>query len=267
MAQVVCSCTPQWFVRLGLASRRRDLKVALACLLFHCIFFPLVVGRPSLWLGFLAPRPCGYVDWSRQFCPSLPDLLSASIRCPAESRTLSLRRVSRWPLLAHQSRHRCSRPLQLWAPRLARRFLCRNLNHNDAHLKQLMGSSHGNSLARCWERSAAQLVSAARRFHPAGPTRSWSWWRRVSSQLPPRTHVQHDLTSLLTCFRSLRQWLRACLLQRCRAYAPAGTRLTLRRAPAPTSVSLPAPTVQEKSGTAFSTPLASTFLQSTSYSS
>ena len=91
--------------------------------------------------------------------------------------------VSRRPLLAHQSRHCCSRPpLQLWAPVLARRLRCRNVHHTDAPLNQLVGPSHENSLALSWERSAAEPPSADRRFllspgcSPCSPW-SWSWWR------------------------------------------------------------------------------------------
>ena len=101
-------------------------------------------------LGFSAPRPCGRVGWkpfplhlqssvvvARAFVfpfrcgvlrclhverqrfalsAALPDLPSAWTRSPAESRTLSLRRVSRRPVLPHQSwQRRCRPPLQLWA--------------------------------------------------------------------------------------------------------------------------------------------------------
>ena len=150
---------------------------------------PGVVCRPSLWLVLWARRNCGCVGWpffplhsqssvvmDRAFvfpfrfgvvevsscrapticprsahpCPSLPDLPSASTRPPAESRTFSLRRVSQRLVLTHHF-------IQ------ARRLRCRSVHDTDAPLKQLVGLSHENSLARC-ERSGAQPPSAARRF-------------------------------------------------------------------------------------------------------
>ena len=125
-------------------------------------------------LGFSAPRPCGRVGWkpfplhlqssvvvARAFVfpfrcgvlrclhverqrfalsAALPDLPSAWTRSPAESRTLSLRRVSRRPVLSHQPRQRRCRP-PLWASVLARRLRYRNVHHTDALLNQLMGRS------------------------------------------------------------------------------------------------------------------------------
>ena len=204
---VVVAC-PLRRPRLDLASRSPDLAVVLAGRFFRRTLNLLWLWLETvLHLSALELLRCLHVERlctrSAQPCPSLPDLPRASTRSPTESKTSSLRRVSRRPLLAHQSRHGCSRPLlQQWAPVLARRLCCRNVHHTDAPLNQLVGPSHETSLAQCWERSAAQPPSCCPPLLPrvlaahwlldfsshCSPW-CWSWRRWAFSQLPPRAQV------------------------------------------------------------------------------
>ena len=124
---MICSRAPQWFVRLGLASRRPDPVVVLAGRFFHCTFSLLWVWpEPLLHLCAVDLLRCLHVE-RQQFAlaqrspsASSPDQPNASTRSPAESRTFLVSAASRRPVLPNQSRHRCSRPpLQLWAPAYA----------------------------------------------------------------------------------------------------------------------------------------------------
>ena len=56
--QVICCCTPQWFLRLGLASQRPDLVVVLAGWSPVVVACPL--ARPRLGLASRRSRLCGY---------------------------------------------------------------------------------------------------------------------------------------------------------------------------------------------------------------
>ena len=192
--------------RLGLASRRPDLVVVLAGSPFHCTCSLLwLYLEPLFSLSVVELLRCLHVERQRfALSAALPDLPSAWT--PPESRTLSLRRVSRRPVLSHQSRQRrCRPPLQLWAPLLARRLRCRNVHHTDALLNQLMGRS----------RTLWRVIGSGQRFSlqvlPSTSNDSFCslWFFDCSSpparglgrdgaglwsQLPPRAQV-HPLSS------------------------------------------------------------------------
>ena len=143
---MICSGKPPWFVRPGLASRRPVFVVALAGSPFHGICsLLLVVARAFVFLF-----RCGVAEVSSRRASTIctrsaqpcPICRAHGHRLQQKSRTLSLRRFSRRPVLSHQPRQRrCRPPLQLWAPPLSRRLRCRNVHHTDALLNQLMGRS------------------------------------------------------------------------------------------------------------------------------
>ena len=91
-AHVICSCKPQWFVWLGLASRRPDLVVVFADRSFHCTDSLLWLWLDPLFSlsaeEFFEVSPCRAPTnciRAAQPCPHLPDL-STSTRSLAESR-------------------------------------------------------------------------------------------------------------------------------------------------------------------------------------
>ena len=230
-------------------------------------------------LGFSAPRPCGRVGWkpfplhlqssvvvARAFVfpfrcgvlrclhverqrfalsAALPDLPSAWTRSPAESRTLSLRRVSRRPVLSHQPRQRRCRP-PLWASVLARRLRYRNVHHTDALLNQLMGRSRTLwPVVGSGQRLSLQVLPSTShdyfcslwffdcRSPPArGLGRDGAG---LLSQLPPPSPSS---PALLFCRRGLRHCLARVLSG---VASPAVARLALPRASAPTSVTAKPP--------------------------
>ena len=208
------SCAPHWIVRLGSASRCPDLVVVLAgssTPVFDESLTPTDAPYPYLKTGLVTVFPFQrfmdhtFLLWScANRWHSLSAALSQFARLAEHTDTLSSgvqdvvasAGCCSWP------------PLQLWARRFARRFLCRNVHHHNAPLNQLAVPSRQNSVTRCLKRSAALPFSAARRFplslwssllprpqlslqaQPVGP-----WWRRDISQPPPRAHVHLDFNS------------------------------------------------------------------------
>ena len=137
---------------------------------------------------------------SAQPCPSLPYLSSASTRCPAESRTFSLRR--------RFSAASCWRTSPSTA---ARGSVARGLSG-----LQVLPAAFSSVNAALWFLDFSSTCSA--------------WWRWAFSQRPSRAQV--PLLSFFTV-EGCATGLARVRLQCCRARAPA-----VARAPAPTSASL-----------------------------
>ena len=208
----------------GLASRHPELAVVLVVRSFHCTYSLLWLWlEPLLHFSAVEFSRCLHCRAHRHGLQRSPGrsqapLLSATVAAAG------VRSSSPTPLPKRAPHRRASQPVR---GSVAREF------------PGLMLAAVSGSASKCCPPllpESMRLSGSSTSTFPAtrGPGRGVAW---PSARYLPERH-----------------WPRACLLQCCRARAPAVARLTLPRAHAPASVSLWAPR------TFFPTPLAATLL-------